>query len=363
MPNAPTIARVAILKTGCHTDNSGTKRCFSRDDLDAIAARITDPVPHVITHGGAFGPASFARSPKAWREGDLLFVDAEDPQADFAALVKDRRLYSRSVRLLYGAEGPRLAHIAWLGAEPPAVEGLPAVEFSGGGEVSDFAMSSWAEVNHAEALGSMMRRMREFLIAKFSIEEADKVMPEWDLRTLDEYAAAMRQDAIQDSAQAANMAAPEGDDVAVGDDPAVAALRAENAALQARLNEMEGAGRRAEFSRWVNDQVAAGRLTVAEVPGIIEEMEVLAQAADYSAGDAAAVSPLARYRQRIEGRGPQVPGASMSKGTDPGVADFSQQDPVTMADRAQGLIARRRAAGQRISVPEAIDLVRQGIND
>jgi hypothetical protein len=372
------IPKIAIFRAGCHRDSRGVERCYSVADLDRMAAGVTDPIPHVITHKELYSPFSYARSPLVWREGDLLYADAVEPQAEFAAMVADKRLFSRSIRVAHTPEGPRIQHIAWLGAEPPAVEGLPPVDYAAGGEVVDFAAPE-EQAMQAVTLSTMMRRMREFLIAKFGVEEADKVMPEYDLRDLDRYSQTLLEEtrnpdapasysAPADEAATEDAAPAEGSETPVEEPPPepaeLAELRRANAELNARLTAIEQERQRAEFSRWVGDQVRDRRLLPGDAEGMVEELMALAQVADYAGPDGAAVSPVRRYQARIAARPPQLAGP-IAQGSDPGAgepeSDYARDDRI--AAQARDLQNKRAAAGRPISAGMAVDLVMSGITD
>lgn len=132
---------VEVFRTGYHEDSRGIGRGFSTDDLDQIIANTQsgNPVPHVITHNELYSPFAYARSSQFRRVGEVLEAKMDDIEPQFEALIKSGRLYERSIRLLPIATGGwKIGHIAWLGAEPPAVEGLKPVQFASGVQSIDF---------------------------------------------------------------------------------------------------------------------------------------------------------------------------------------------------------------------------------
>ena len=132
---------VEIFRAGYHEDSRGVGRSFTTDDLDQIIANTQsgNPVPHVITHNELYSPFAYARSSQFRRIGEVLEARMDDIEPQFAALVQSGRLYERSIRLLPIATGGwKVGHIAWLGAEPPAVEGLKPVQFASGVQSIDF---------------------------------------------------------------------------------------------------------------------------------------------------------------------------------------------------------------------------------
>ena len=132
---------VEIFRAGYHEDSRGIGRGFSTDDLDQIITNTQsgNPVPHVITHNELYSPFAYARSSQFRRVGEVLEARMDDIEPQFAELIKSGRLYERSIRLLPIATGGwKVGHIAWLGAEPPAVEGLKPVQFNSGMQSIDF---------------------------------------------------------------------------------------------------------------------------------------------------------------------------------------------------------------------------------
>ena len=118
-----------IFKTGMHTDNNGQTRYWSEDDLKTTAAKFnpsnhTPPltIGHPSTNGPAFG----------WVAG--LRANGKNLQAKFKAVtdgVKDlveKGLYQKISSAFYGDKS--LRHVGLLGADVPAVKGLPALQFS-----------------------------------------------------------------------------------------------------------------------------------------------------------------------------------------------------------------------------------------
>lgn len=118
----------AIFKTGKHTDSSGNEKEWSEKDLDNIAEKY-DPSKHeapiVIGHPKTNSPA-FGWVEKLKRIGDTLYAYPKQLAQEFVDMVKQGLFKKRSISLY--PDGT-LRHIGFLGAQPPAVKGLPDVEF------------------------------------------------------------------------------------------------------------------------------------------------------------------------------------------------------------------------------------------
>jgi hypothetical protein len=277
---------VPIFRAGTQKDSLGREKVWTTGDLDQVVANHSadHPAPHVITHKELYSPFAYGRTAELKRDGDLLLAKSRDIEPQFEQLIKDGRLYERSVRLIPSATGWKLGHIAWLGAEPPAIAGLAPVQFNAEPTACDYSM----EWRATSTLARMMRRMREFLIAKFGTEEADRVMPEWDVEDLSNMAAEQRAEEItEESPIAPSFSAPptqHGDavmphsdeDLQRARDEARAQAQAEFSAqqtdLQRQLNQERESRLRTEFNASITESIDAGRLTPAQAEGTVEFM-------------------------------------------------------------------------------------------
>lgn len=122
-----------IFKTGTHTDASGNTRDWTEADLDKIAANYNAEVheaPIVVGHPKDNSPA-FGWIEKVFREGDTLFAAAKDVINEFADAVQQGLYKKRSISLY--PDGT-LRHVGFLGGMPPAVKGLKDLNFNEDGE-------------------------------------------------------------------------------------------------------------------------------------------------------------------------------------------------------------------------------------
>lgn len=172
---------IHIFKTGSHTSAAGDTLEFSEDVLRA-AAEAYDPALHeapiVVGHPKDNGPAfgwigSIAYSEKG------LHADPRQINDDFAELVS-KGTYKKVSASFYSPESQQnpkpgsyyLRHVGFLGGMPPAIKGLEALEFN---EQDDGVIEFSADWEVA----GFMRKMREFLIEKFGVDDANKAIPDY----------------------------------------------------------------------------------------------------------------------------------------------------------------------------------------
>ncbi|GAB4485990.1 MAG: hypothetical protein OHK006_13120 [Thermodesulfovibrionales bacterium] len=135
---------IAIFRTGRHTDSAGNKKDWTEQDLDRIVETY-DPTQHeapvVIGHPETNAPAwGWVEALK--REGDTLYMRMRDVVPAFAEMLRQKLFKKRSVSLYPDGS---LRHVGWLGAQPPAVKGLPDFAFGDTAGMSiDFDESAFA---------------------------------------------------------------------------------------------------------------------------------------------------------------------------------------------------------------------------
>ena len=369
---------VEVFRAGTHRDSLGRTHTFSRGQIDEIVTNLSAsaPPPHVITHKELYSPFRYGSVVAAKRDGDSLFVKSDKIEPQFERLVTDGRLRDRSIRINRTANGLTLGHVAWLGAEPPAVEGMAPVQFAASSDqVMDF---SYDDAQSAGLLARALRRMREFLIDKYSVDDADRVMPEWEVQSADAlYAQALAEPTNEPETTASPMfTAPvpgpqDGGDMTAEEQ---AKLKADLDAANARLAEFARTNddltrekRVAEFSAVVTAAIDAGRLTPAQSLGMAEFAAGLAVAAEsefeFSAGDATAKkSPAAWFNDFVASLGKQVDlgESDAGKRLDASPVEFSAPAGYSASERGLDLhrkVMAHQAANPTLSYEQALDAV------
>ncbi|WP_025132362.1 hypothetical protein [Pseudomonas sp. PH1b] len=181
---------IPFFRAGKHVDSQGRSVEFTENDLAASISGY-DPALHraplVIGHPKDNGPAyGWVRSISLNPKGEATAVP-EQVHNDFAEGVAAGTWYPRSASW-YAPTDPRnpkpgiyyLRHIGFLGAQPPAIKGLSDIQFDDGEGVLEIEFGDFGDSISA----GVFRRLREWLIDKFSQEDADRVVPGWDVDNL-----------------------------------------------------------------------------------------------------------------------------------------------------------------------------------
>lgn len=236
--------RFEIFRPGRHTAASGVTLNFSEADLQAAVAAY-DPAAHeapiVVGHPKDNAPAYGWVGSLSFGEGGAMEAAPIQVDADFAEMVSAGRFKKRSASWYVpgaanhplagkpGHDAYYLRHVAFLGAQPPAVKGLREVAFGDSEEgVVEFADAGMV----ASLMARVARNFREWIISSKSIEDADKVIPDYLIGSLEEAARA-------ESQPAPAMAYQEEDQMNIAELQAqVATLTAENATLKAQVSKV-----------------------------------------------------------------------------------------------------------------------------
>lgn len=272
---------VELFRSGVQTDSQGRTKTWTNDELDEIVANH-EPAPIVIGHPKTDSP-SYGWSHELKREGDFLLGKFSDVEPEFEKMVEDKRFPNRSVRFKATDKGLALQHVGWLGAAAPAVKGLKQVEFnSDDTDAYEFVSDAWA----TGVITRTFRRLRDFLIEKFSAEEADRVVNDFDLEMLADLAAEQRRPVIENTN---SFNAPDGDkpvpktytDEQIEQirkdarDAVTAEFSTKETDYKTQLSQEREKRLRAEFQAYANDQVDEGKMSPAMATGIVEFMLAL----------------------------------------------------------------------------------------
>lgn len=295
-----------IFKTGTHTSMEGAALSFSESDLAATAAAY-DPAVHeapiCVGHPKHDLPAyGWIKSLSAKPDG--LFAEEQQVDPEFSEL-RDAGRFKKISASFYApdsASNPKpgvwyLRHVAFLGAQPPAVKGLRNPQFADGeqGVVTvDFA--DWDDLVNA----GLWRRMRDWFIGRFGLDEADKVIPDYQIASLEE--AARREDMDTGIGIPPSFTEHHQQERSVTQPDQAAILAAEKSAREAaeqRAKEAEAklaqfaeadknravAARLAEATSFADQQVKEGRILPAERNTVIAVLTAVPAGTEASFGE------------------------------------------------------------------------------
>lgn len=361
-----------IFRSGKRTSADGSQWNITDADVQR-AAEVYDPklheAPIVIGHPAMNAPA-YGWVPKLAADGGSLTAEFAQMDDGFAAAVRAGR-YKKVSASFWPPGHPNnpvpdsyyLRHVGFLGAHAPAVKGLRAIEF---GEAEE-GVIEFSEAAHGIA-ARLWRNMREWLIAQFGQDAADKVVPDWEIEGIKEMAA--RPDLPPDPVLFADpppTPQPNPQENPMSQEDQVAALAAEKAArekaeadaAQAKAELKELKDKKAKDLRDASHQqnadfaeglVKEGRLKPADKALVVQVLDFAEHpehtTADFGEGEAA--KPLgAALREFLGSVLPQqLPTGEMARGVEAQVAgslDFAEYaDPseLELHQRAQALAAK-----------------------
>lgn len=291
--------RLAIFRAGAHTAVDGRMLEFSAADLAGIAAAY-DPgaseAPLVVGHPALNAPA-YGWVKALSVEGDTLYAEPDQVAPEFAEWVNAGR-YKKISASLYLADSPGnprpgkpyLRHVGFLGAQAPAIKGLPAAAFAAPDALTvEFADGSV----QASAVARLFRRLRDHLIETTGIGKAEAVLPSDDLDALDAPDADGDTDDMPGASTTA--AAPQFAAAATAaleaqmDAAKTAELAARESAIKAREDAIaarESAAHRADAVAFAESLVGEGKLLPRHQAPIVELLMAMpAQPVSFAEGE------------------------------------------------------------------------------
>ena len=245
-------ATLHIFKPGKHTAMSGARLAFSESELQA-SAEAYDPklheAPLVVGHPRLDAPAYGWVSSLKFSDGDIdmdagLYALPTQVNSDFADMVA-AGAFKKISASFFSPDAPNnpapgvyyLRHVGFLGAQAPSVKGLRTPNFAAD-EEGVVTFSEWDDVDNA----GLWRGLREWLIGKFGLEEADKVVPGYRVQSLEQGAQDELREARTETAASmtgANSFSEHVPQENTVNEQEAARLRAENAAQAQRIKDMQ----------------------------------------------------------------------------------------------------------------------------
>lgn len=283
-------AGIEIFRAGRHTDDAGAVHHFSEADVDGMAASYNPALreaPLTVGHPKDNLPAYGWVKAVGRNAAGALTITPHSVEPQFAEMVAARRFPKRSASF-YPPQSPNnptpgkwyLRHVAFLGAQPPAIAGLKDIEFSeddAGGAVS------FSETVTAEPAPQESDDMSKELQAQLDEANANLAAEKTARAKADADAAAAKKTAEAAQAETANFA------------------------------ERARADRKAGFVSFAQAQVTAGRLLPKDQGMAVATLEALADAqpVEFAEGQGAEsvtrkVSPAQWLQDLIAGAKPAV---------------------------------------------------------
>ena len=220
---------------------------FTESDLRDAAA-VYDPAKHrapiIIGHAALAEPA-YGHVKALSFSTDGLEAEPEGMDAQFAELVNKEAFPNLSAGW-YPPAHPRnpapghwyLHEVSFLGAVPPAVRGLRKPSFAPAFSADEPGIVRFASEYDDVTNAGLWRRLREWVIVKFGIDEADSVIPSADVQYLEQSAQQEVADAqAEGDTTDSSMPGFSGANPEITLSEKEAALKAENARLLAKLAE------------------------------------------------------------------------------------------------------------------------------
>lgn len=351
-----------IFRAGTRTDANGNTVTITEADL-AAAAQAYDPKVHeapiVVGHPKADAPA-YGWVKSLGVQNGVLTADFAQVDEGFADLVKAGR-YKKVSASFYPPTSPNnpkpgvwtLRHVGFLGAQPPAVKGLSAISFAEGEVYVEFA-----EDAHLQT-ASLLSRFRDWFIGRFGLEEADKVLPDWQIEAIKELAAVPQTHAPAEFTESPpppenheNKETPMSLEQELAAEKAAREAAEKNAAeSQAELKKLQAEqhaalrdGAHEQNAEFAEGLVKEGRLKPADKDLVVKVLDFAEYPNDVTAdfGEGSKKQPLsAALRAFFTAVLPkQIQGGEMAKGETPSglAADFAEaSDPEALSHHQRAL--------------------------
>ena len=368
---------VEVFKAGTHTDSSGKRFTFGQAELgQMVANHKLGAAPAVLGHPKHDDPAyGWVDDYKV--EGASLFAKFKDINPQFDAGVQSGAYRNRSVAVIKDANhGWRVRHVGWLGAVPPAIDGLAPMTFAAGDEDSlEFAAPGYSLVWGLEEVAKLLRNLREQMIAKDGLEAADATLPQWRIDSALESANQARTEFQEERADhmpaTRSLYSTDGEPMTTFTQEQLDAAKAEatlaaeaNALVQFNASQAELVKLRTErqaekIAGQIGAWKAAGQVTPAEEPGMAEFMASLESTTGveltFSASDKLEVkkTPAQFFAEFMAARKPVVKLGS-TIGADDSEPKVNGDDASAVAEGARLYMRAQADKGLIVSSSEAV---------
>ena len=303
-------ARIEVFRPGTFTPMGGGDLTFSAADLAAVADAYdptTAPAPIVVGHPEADAPAfGWVESFDYDAQQERLFANVHNIDPAFAELVKAGRYRKVSMAYFSPKQGHNPVpgtwypkHVGFLGGAAPAVPGLKNAHFAG--EAGVVFTAQFGSQGLEEA-ASLFRKLRDFFIDRFGLEDADKVLPSWQIEWLDEVdeLATGRFSAPPEKPEITPPKQKEEPAVNKQQDPAFAAREADLTEREKRIADREAAQVHSENVAFAEGLVTEGKLLPASRDKVVAILDALPTEGTVRFSEGEKLAPAAALKQVLE---------------------------------------------------------------
>lgn len=358
-----------IFKPGKHIDASGQTIAFSEADVEDIAKSYNPAIheaPLCCGHPKDNKPAyGWVKELCYDNSGKFLKAMPKQVNPQFAEMVNSGA-FNKVSTSLYSPESPAnpnpghytLRHIAFLGAQPPAVKGLGSVSFAETDQADielelDFAETALAY--NDKGIARVLRNLKNFLIGKFSPEEAEEIIPEYALEEINSGAEQALQTPPSVEANP-NFSEPEPavkqpvEPETPKEDPALKAAEAKAQKLEAELAKAKAEKQAAENKEFCEKCVKEGRLLPTLKNDVLSFMDNLGgQELAFSEGEPSAVEA---FKNILSSMPPVVNFSEVTP-----AAEDTPRDAGQIAAKALEFQEQQQKAGRVVRFSEAVRTV------
>ncbi len=371
-------ARIEVFRSGTFKPMEGDAITYSAADLKTIGDiydRATAPAPIVVGHPKTDAPAfGWVDSFDYDASSDRLFANVSEVYPAFADAVRAGNYKKVSMSFFRpnepanpvpGSWYPK--HVGFLGGAAPAVTGLANVQFSADAGTVTFT-SNFGDPGFEQAAG-LFRGLRDYLIDKFGLDDADKALPSFNIDWLSEttsmpmvqpdFSAARKISAGSITATALASGAPlkviEKEPPLTQPNPAFAAREAELATREETLKKRERELLHTEHVAFAEGLVAAGKLLPASKDKVIAVLDALPVdvSVSFAAGDTTTTLPAAKMLREILDAQPKVvsfgqmdmPGEPGNQGSASFASDGKAVDTAQLAIHQKAVAYQREHPG------------------
>ena len=288
---------IEIARTGTFEDSAGRLRTFTARDLDAIA-RSYDPAkrdaPLTFGHPQTDKAPAYGWVEKLKSEGGRLYANFSQVPEQVRDLVA--KGHYRHVSMSLMPDLVTLRHVALLGAEQPAIDGLAAVEFADGGNAItvDFAAAvATKEATDADSNDAAVRGEGDSMTIEELQRQVGQLTAQLEALKTENADLKKKADSHKQEKDKAEVAKTEAEQKA----------EKANADFAAYRGKIEGERREAR----VSELVKAGKVKPAEKAGVLDFAARLATqtgTVDFAAPDGRteSLSMEERYFRELEAR-------------------------------------------------------------